>query len=167
MAVSEPHDGNMIDFDERFVGECGFFELSFTGCWCCENCQQKMADKELGLDKDYNDACLFIIFGNYIHSVSTVLTFLFIKCTFLLYMESSKTHNIGPTVPDKFTESRNKSWLLIVATAVLCPPVTTTAAVVWPSFTVPTVCFTYCMTDAVFCDHPPTYRLQAFRGLNY
>lgn len=105
MTVSEPQDWNMLDFDHRFVGECCFFELLFTGCWCCENCQ-------INADEDHNDACLAYapkdwleaqLFGKLksIHRISTMISFLFIHCTFLFYMESGPTHYVCPSVPDK------------------------------------------------------------------
>ena len=45
MEVSEPQDGNMLKFGDGFVGGCGFFELLFSGCYCC-GCSQINADKE-------------------------------------------------------------------------------------------------------------------------
>lgn len=63
---------------------------------------------------------------------------------------------------DKFTERRTfngvQTWLLIKTSTVFCPRLTSAAALGRTAFTTPTVCFTYCMAEAVFRDHPSTYR---------
>lgn len=95
----------------------------------------------------------------------TVLVFLFIHYTFLIFIWSSPTPNICSKVTDKFTERRTfngvQTWLLIKTPTVLCPRLTSAAALGRTAFTTPTVCFTYCMAEAVFRVHPSTYRHES------